>query len=122
MRQLTPRQLIFFQVATIAMIVSLCLFTILPIIALCIYAVCSALFAFFIFLMRYEGSDITLLRLRRQQIFGAVCLILVAFARAMQLFQLSPLRHNEWMIFLTIGVLLFNYATWRITYIMEKRK
>lgn len=120
MRKLTSKQLIFFQVANVVMVVSLCLFTPFPISSLCVFTVCSALFTFFICQMRYEGTDITLLRLRRQQIFGAICLILTAVARAMQVFHLGPLRHNEWMILLAIAALLFNYATWRITYIMDK--
>lgn len=89
-------------------------------ISLAVYTVCALCFLYFICRMRYEGTNITLRRLRRQQIMGALCLVLLAVARAMQVFQFGSLRRNEWIVFFAIGAMLNLYTTWRIAYILEK--
>lgn len=61
----------------------------------------------------YKGSDITIKRLRRQQVFGALLLLLTG------LFMFTT-KHNEWVVCLTVAAVLELYTSWRIPYLQEK--
>lgn len=65
-------------------------------------------------LQRYEGSNFTLRRLRRQQIVAAFLLILSAAAMWMKWFNVGFLRGEEWKILLLIAAVLELYTAFRI--------
>ena len=69
---------------------------------------------------RYEGRNIVIRRLRRQQVMGAFMLLLTAALRFMSLWQISPFRGREWLITLMIAALLELYAIYRIAHEEEK--
>lgn len=79
-----------------------------------LYTVGACLFASMQMLTAYEGRNLILLRLRRQQLFGAVCLLLTAGAMAMQTFGFGFARRNEWVVCLTIACVLELYTAFRI--------
>jgi hypothetical protein len=64
---------------------------------------------------RYEGSSFVLKRLRRQQILGAVVLMLTGVL-------MVTLRHNEWIVSLTVAAVLELYTAFRIPQELEKEK
>ena len=75
-------------------------------------------------LCRYEGQDVTLLRLRRQQLLSDVCFLLSAAAMTAQVLEFSPLwaRRNLWILLLVIGCVLQLYTAFRIPSEWEKLK
>lgn len=71
---------------------------------------------------RYEGTNLTLRRLRRQQILGAVVLLFTGVPMWMSANHVWPLGHNEWILFLAIGAWLELYTVFRISHELEKEK
>lgn len=67
------------------------------------------------FMDSYEGSDITMKRLRKQQVFGAILLLLTG------VFMFTT-RHNEWVVCLTIAAILELYAAFRMSHLEGKEK
>lgn len=68
----------------------------------------------------YEGKDFVVLRLRRQQLFGAAVLVLSAVAMIAQQSGFHLLRHNEWVVLLLIGAVIQFYTAIRIPQETEK--
>ena len=64
---------------------------------------------------RYEGRNLIIIRLRRQQILGAMFLLLTALLMFL-------LDHNEWILSLTIAAILELYTAFRIPKEIEKEK
>ena len=62
-----------------------------------------------------EGTNIVIRRLRKQQIFGALLLLLTS------LFMFTT-SHNEWIVCLTIAAILELYTSFRIPQEEEKEK
>jgi putative membrane protein len=69
---------------------------------------------------RYEGRDITVRRLRRQQIVGAFLLLISACLMLMKWFHLGPLRGDEWKLTLAIAALLQLYTAFRLPAALRK--
>lgn len=80
-----------------------------------IYLVGAILFAYVQVMDSYDGNNIIIKRLRRQQILGASILVLTGVI--MLLF-----RHNEWIASLSIASILELYTAFRISQEMEKEK
>ena len=80
-----------------------------------LYSVGAVLFAVPQLMERYEGGDIVIRRLRRQQIFGALLLLMTAF------FMFTS-KHNEWVICLAIAAVLELYTSFRLAQEEEKEK
>ena len=64
---------------------------------------------------RYEGKNLIVRRLRRQQILGAVLLV---FAGVLMFVP----KHNEWVLCLTVAAILELYTAFRIPSELEKEK
>lgn len=56
---------------------------------------------------RYEGTDFTIKRLRRQQLFGALMLLVTGVLMFVE-------RHNGWIATLTIAAILELYTAFRM--------
>lgn len=69
---------------------------------------------------RYEGSNLIVRRLRRQQMLGALLLLVTAALMLTSLYQVPPFRGGEWRITLIIATVLEVYAIFRIDH--EERK
>jgi len=80
-----------------------------------IYSVGAVLFAIPQLMDRYEGSNVIIRRLRREQIFGALLLLMTAF------FMFTS-KHNEWIICLAIAAFLELYTSFRLSQEEEKEK
>ena len=80
-----------------------------------VYTVGAILFAYVQVMSRYEGKNLIIRRLRRQQILGAVLLV---FAGVLMFVT----RHNEWVLCLTIAAILELYTAFRIPSELEKEK
>ncbi len=65
-------------------------------------------------LARYGGRDLTVRRLRRQQLFSAVLLLLVAPLMFMNVLRVGPLRGREWLLLLTIAAVYQVFTAFRI--------
>jgi len=64
---------------------------------------------------RYDGKNLVIKRLRRQQIFGAVALV---FAGVL----MFTMKRNEWIVCLSIAAVLELYTAFRIPQELEKEK
>lgn len=78
-----------------------------------IYIAGSFMFGAMQLLDRYTGRNQVLRRLRRQQILGAIALMLTG------VFMLSC-KHNEWILCMLIGCLVELYTAFRIPQEYEK--
>ena len=80
-----------------------------------IYTLGAVMFAYVQVMSRYEGKNLIVRRLRRQQILGAVLLV---FAGVLMFVT----RHNEWVLCLTVAAILQLYTAFRIPAELEKEK
>ena len=80
-----------------------------------IYTLGAVMFAYVQVMSRYEGKNLIVRRLRRQQILGAVLLV---FAGVLMFVT----RHNEWLLCLTVAAILELYTAFRIPSELEKEK
>lgn len=80
-----------------------------------LYATGAVLFAIPQLTDKYEGPNVIIRRLRRQQIFGALMLL-------MTIFFMFTGKHNEWIACLTIAALLELYTSFRLSQEEEKEK
>lgn len=72
-----------------------------------LYCVGALLFVAMQMADRYEGKDIVVKRLRRQQLFGAVMLLVTGVLMFAE-------QHNGWIATLTIAALLELYTAFRM--------
>ena len=80
-----------------------------------LYTVGAVMFAYVQVMSRYEGKNLIVRRLRRQQILGAVLLV---FAGVLMFVT----RHNEWVLCLSVAAVLQLYTSFRIPSELEKEK
>ncbi len=64
---------------------------------------------------RYDGKNFIIKRLRKQQIFGAVALVFTGVL-------MFTMKHNEWVVCLSIAAVLELYTAFRIPQELEKEK
>ncbi|CCY15340.1 putative uncharacterized protein [Prevotella sp. CAG:755] len=79
-----------------------------------VYSVGAVCFASMQMLSRYDGRNLVLRRLRRQQLFSAVLLLLVAPLMFMNVLRVGPLRGDTWIVLLTIAAIYQVYTSFRI--------
>ena len=80
-----------------------------------IYTLGAVMFSYVQVMSRYEGKNLIIRRLRRQQIVGAVLLV---FAGVLMFLT----RHNEWILCLSAATVIQLYTAFRIPSEMEKDK
>ena len=80
-----------------------------------LYTIGAVMFAYVQIMSRYEGKNLIVRRLRRQQILGAVLLV---FAGVLMFVT----KHNEWVLCLTVAAILELYTAFRIPSELEKEK
>lgn len=69
---------------------------------------------------RYDGENFVIRRLRRQQVMGALLLIVTAYLMISEYFQWSPFRGSEWKVTLMIAAFLELYTIFRIDHESKK--
>lgn len=122
MKELTRKQQLVLQLGGILMVLGAATYLFLGLTAMVLYAIGVLMFAAMQFAATYEGRNIVIARLRRQQMFGAFCLVLSVIAMGMQTFRMGFAQRNEWVILLTIGAVVTLYTTWRIPAELKKEK
>lgn len=80
-----------------------------------IYTIGAVLFAYVQVMTGYDGKNLVIRRLRRQQILGAVLLV---FAGVLMFVT----RHNEWVLCLSAAAVLQLYTAFRIPSELKKEK
>ena len=80
-----------------------------------LYTIGAVMFAYVQVMSRYEGKNLIVRRLRRQQILGAVLLV---FAGVLMFVT----KHNEWVLCLTVAAILELYTAFRIPSELENEK
>ena len=80
-----------------------------------IYITGSFMFAAMQMLDRYTGNNLVLRRLRRQQVVGAIALMLTGIL-------MLTCKHNGWILCMLIGCLVELYTAFRIPQEYEKEK
>ena len=78
-----------------------------------IYIAGSFMFGAMQMLDRYTGKNLVLRRLRRQQILGAIALMLTGVL-------MLSCKHNEWILCMLVGCLVELYTAFRIPQEYEK--
>lgn len=71
---------------------------------------------------RYEGRSIAIRRLRRQQMLGAVLLMISAVLLLIGTFHMLPLRGGEWKVVLAVAAVLELYTAFRLPAELEKEQ
>lgn len=84
------------------------------------FAAGALLFGCMQMLARYEGKDITMRHLRRQQIAGAIFLIIAALLFVGKTFRIGPLRGDEWKLALAVAAIFEVYTAFRIPYALRR--
>ena len=114
MRELTPLENLCFRTGAILMLIGAALHILNPAISIFIYGTGTLLFTLMQVRAEYLGRDITIMRLRRQQLLGCCCFVLALAMMSMQLHEWGPCRRQEWVIALTVGCVLELYTSFRI--------
>lgn len=124
MKELNSVQNLIFRIGAVAFVVGLGLHLFMPFVGMVIYVVGLAAFVSMQFLTRYEGNDLVIARLRRQQLISDVFFVLSGVVMMMQEFKYGPmeLRRNQWTIFLVAGCVLQLYTAFRIPSELEKQQ
>ena len=78
-----------------------------------IYTLGALMFAYVQVMSRYEGKNLIVRRLSRQQILGATLLVFAGIL-------MFVTRHNEWILCLTVAAVLQLYTAYRIPAELEK--
>ena len=65
-------------------------------------------------LQRYEGQNVVIKRLRRQQIVACMAIILSGFMFLTSAKGLLPIGENAWMAALAIGAFILLYVSFRL--------
>ena len=80
-----------------------------------LYLIRAIMFAYVQVMSGYEGKNIIIRRLRRQQIIGATLLVVAGVMMILW-------KRNEWVVCLTIAAVLEMYTAFRIPQEEEKEK
>lgn len=79
-----------------------------------IYAIGCVLYALIQIRQSYDGANIQVKRLRRQQIISDVLLVISAVLMLCYAYQLAPIGSGEWKIVLLVAVIQQIYTAFRI--------
>lgn len=87
-----------------------------------IYSIGALMFASMQMFASYDGTNVVIRRLRRQQIIGSLLLLLSGAAMFGNIYHIQYVQHNEWMIMMLIAAILELYTSFRIPAELEKEK
>ena len=122
MRELSKTQNLVFRLGAVMMLLGAATYLFGGWVSVAVYAVGVLLFVAMQLNARYDGSNFTIARLRRQQLIGAALLVLSAVAMVSQMMGHYLVRFNEWIVCLLIGAVLQFYTALRIPQELEKEK
>lgn len=122
MKTLNSLQLFIYRLGGVLIILGAALNPLQSTVAPYIYSAGALMFASMQLLARYDGGSMVIRRLRRQQIFGALLLLLSGALMFGQQFRWPNMRHNEWLIVLLIAAVFELYAAFRIPAELERER
>lgn len=114
MKELTTVENLFFRTGALMVLAGVVMYAVNPLWGLWVFALGLALYSLMQLRAGYEGRDINVRRLRRQQLFSLAVLWCGVVCMSMQVMHWGPLHRNEWMVCLAIGAILQLYTAWRI--------
>lgn len=120
MRELSPLQNLCFRCGAVLMLIGAAMFIVYPIVGMYVFGVGTLMFTLMQVRAEYLGHNITIMRLRRQQLLACCCFILSLVLMSMQIHNWGPCRRQEWVIALTIGCVLELYTSFRIPQELKK--
>lgn len=121
-RKFTFLENLLFRIGAILMLSGVTVHIFSPVLSLYIYGVGAMLFCLMQLRAVYQGNDLTVIRLRRQQLFACLMFLSAALCMSMQVYQYGFARRNEWVVALAIGAVLQLYTAWRIPSTLQKVK
>ena len=113
-RELTFLENLLFRIGAVLMLFGVAVHIFSAEISLYIYGIGAMLFCLMQLRAVYEGNDLNVIRLRRQQLFACLMFIGTVMCMSMQVYQYGFARRNEWVVALAIGCVLELYTAWRI--------
>ena len=122
MKKLNKIQILVFRLGGLLMLLGAGLNPIEVEAAPYVYCLGALMFASMQMMESYEGSNFVIRRLRRQQIIGALLLMLSGVAMFGNVYRIEYVRHNEWLIVMLIAAMLELYTAFRIPAELEKEK
>lgn len=122
MKTLSKFQNIIFIIGAILLLFGAATFPVWGEMSFYVYTVGAFCFGAMQMYAGYDGANWIIRRLRRQQILGTWCLMLVSVAMAMKVFHFGFAQRNEWLVFLTIGCVFEIYTAFRIPSELEKEQ
>ena len=121
-RELSFWENMLFRMGAILMLIGVTVHIFNAEISLFIYGIGAMLFCLMQLRAVYEGNDLNVIRLRRQQLFACLMFIGTAMCMSMQVYEYGFARRNEWVVALAIGCVLELYTAWRIPNALQKAK
>lgn len=124
MKELSKLQLCVYNIGGLLLVAGIIvpLFSGATAVALYLYLLGALMFSSMQVLQKYEGKNITLKRLRRQQILGALMLLLAGGLMACSVYGIPPLSKGKWQVALAIGAVLEVYTAFRIPAELAREK
>ena len=122
MNELTPVQDGLMKIGGLCVILGAAIYIMWPVFAFGVFTFGALAFCCMQMMQRYEGRSFTLRRLRRQQLLGAIAILVAACLMAMQTFRFGFALRNEWVVALTVGCVLELYTAFRIPAELKKEK
>lgn len=119
MKNLNTWQNAVFRLGAILMLAGAAAFMFQHVLAFWLYVIGCLGFCCMQALAGYEGRDLAVKRLRRQQLMGCVFFFLAAVCMSMQVFHWGRYMRNEWVVMLTIGCVLELYTSWRLPSVLS---
>lgn len=122
MRQLSRLQSLTLQAGALVLLAGVALTGSRSPLSAVLFGLGALMFCPMMMLARYEGKNITILRLRRQQLFGLGAILVSAVLYVMEIFEWGPyaLRHNYWLVALAVGCVFLVYSVFRLSYEIKK--
>lgn len=121
-RELSFLENLLFRLGAILMLLGVALHIFSSEISLYLYGIGAMLFCLMQLRAVYEGNDLVVARLRRQQLFACLMFLATVLCMSMQVYQYGFAQRNEWVVTLTIGCVLELYTAWRLPNALQKAK
>jgi hypothetical protein len=121
-RQLTFLENLLFRTGALLMLLGVTLHIFSPLYSLYTYGLGAMLFSLMQLRAVYEGNDLNVIRLRRQQLLACLMFLGTVMCMSMQVYQYGFARRNEWVVSLAIGCVLELYTSWRLPVALQKAK
>ena len=121
-RQLTFLENLLFRTGALLMLLGITLHIFSPLYSLYTYGLGAMLFSLMQLRAVYEGNDLNVIRLRRQQLLACLMFLGTVMCMSMQVYQYGFARRNEWVVSLAIGCVLELYTSWRLPVALQKAK